>query len=111
MSTLTQQPEYSNNGNLIAITQRVGETWKCLFASLADDSRPTIIETKEVRGNAALEELLQSMQPSEIYAILSGSSTVCRTTTLPDIDSDQMMEALRLQAESKFLGGTPSHRW
>ena len=110
MSDLSQQPQYSKSGNIIAITQRVGETWKCLFASLADDSRPTITKTKEVRGDAALDELLQTMQPSEIYTILSGSSTVCRTTTLPDIENDQMMEALRLQAESKFLGGTPSHR-
>jgi hypothetical protein len=110
MSEQAQHPEYSTNGDLIAITQRVGETWRCLFASHEDESRPRIVETKEVRGTVALDKLLKDREPSTIYSILAGSSTVCRTTTLPDIETDQMMEALRLQAESKFLGGTPSHR-
>ena len=110
MSLRTTQPELALIDDLIVITQRVEKEWRCLFATIQENNRPTVIETVVVEGNGALEELLQSKKPTTVYSILPGSSTVCRTTTLPDVDNDQILEALRLQAESKFLGGTPEHR-
>ena len=113
MSTRTPQPNLSQEDNIILLTQRVGSSyssWRCLFATVQENSIPSIRETVIVEGSKALEELLESKQPSGIYVILPGSSTVCRTTTLPDVDDEQILEALRLQAESKFLGGTPEHR-
>lgn len=110
MSIPTPQPELTRIDDLIVITQRVKREWRCLFATIHENNPPTVIETVVVEGNDALGELLQSKKPASIYSILPGSSTVCRTTTLPDVDNDQILEALRLQAESKFLGGTPEHR-
>jgi hypothetical protein len=109
MSTHTSHPDRNGN-DLIAVTQRVGSAWRCLFASSHQGDRSTVLETIEVDGDHALESLLESKQPELLYSILPGSSTVCRTTTLPDVDADQIIQAIRLQAESKFLGGTPDHR-
>jgi len=110
MSTQSTHSNQNGNDNLIAITQRVGKSWRCLFASTNENGRPTVLETVQVEGDGALDALLQTKHPTTVYSILPGSSTVCRTTTLPDVDLDQMNQALRLQAESKFLGGTPDHR-
>ena len=110
MSTTSIQADRFTNENLVAVTQRVGPTWRCLLATTSDTTSPVILETVELHGDVALNEYLQSKQPDTVYSILPGSVTVCRTTTLPDIEKDQMIEALRLQAEAKFLGGTPAHR-
>lgn len=110
MSKQPPQHERPINDDLIVITQRTGSGWKCLFASLQGNNPSTVLETTIVDTDNALEELLDSKSPTVVYSILPGSTTVCRTTTLPDVDDDQILEALRLQAESKFLGGTPDHR-
>jgi hypothetical protein len=105
-----QNSEQSAHENLLLITQRIGESWRCIFASFLDSGKPEVIETLHAADTIALESLLQSKKPSSKYVILPGSATVCKTTTLPDVDENQLLEALRLQAESKFLGGTPDHR-
>ena len=101
MSLRTTQSELALIDDLIVITQRVEKEWRCLFATIQENNRPTVIETVVVDGNGALEELLQSKKPASVYSILPGSSTVCRTTTLPDVDNDQILEALRLQAHQR----------
>ena len=93
----------------LLLTQRVGSLWRCMLVN-RQSSTPTIIETAEVNQDASLESLIESHEPDQIYVVLSGSQSVCRTTTLPDVDQDQIVEALRLQAEARFLGTTPSHR-
>ena len=93
----------------LLITQRVGSLWRCMLVN-RQSSTPTIIETAEVNQDASLESLIESHEPDQIYVVLSGAQSVCRTTTLPDVDQDQIVEALRLQAEARFLGTTPSHR-
>jgi len=93
----------------LLITQLVGSLWRCMLVKQVGGI-PTIIETSEINQDASLESLIESHEPSQIYTVLSGSQSVCRTTTLPDVDQDQIVEALRLQAEARFLGTTPSHR-
>jgi hypothetical protein len=105
---VTKEPV--SHDSLIVIVHRIDDTWRCLFANVEDGSPPSLLETTEVRGDNELDDLLVLKSPSQIYAILPGSETVCRTTTLPDVDDDQIVEALRLQAEAKLLGGTPLHR-
>jgi len=94
--------------NQLMFVQQIGRTWRCLIASVEENAPPAILDTTIVEQESALNALIE--QNDTVYVILSGSSTVCRTTTLPDVEEAQVFEALRLQAESKFLGGTPEHR-
>ncbi len=110
MSKQSTQSDLHTEGQLIAVIQRVGQTWRCLIASNEEGAIPKIVETMVFESEEALESQIKSIQPTEVFCILPGSATVCRTTTLPDVDHDQMVQALRLQAESKFLGGTSEHR-
>ncbi len=41
----TQNPDQHTSDNLILIAQRVGHSWRCLFASIQDDATPEIVET------------------------------------------------------------------
>ena len=106
----TQTDRHPSDGSQIAVLQRVDQTWMCLIASNEDGSIPEILETLQIESEDELESMLESIAPTNVFCILPGSTTVCRTTTLPDVEHDQMVQALRLQAESKFLGGTPEHR-
>ena len=98
------------NEVLHVVTQRVGNGWRCLFVSVIDEQPPSLVSTIEVDSDHELESLLGEKIPDKIFTILPGSVTVCRTTTLPDVDSQQIHEALRLQAEARLLGSTPDHR-
>ncbi|MDP6541405.1 MAG: hypothetical protein QGF07_01340, partial [Phycisphaerales bacterium] len=81
--------------------------FRCLFI---DQKESSLIDAVEVADETALATLLKARMPKSIISILPGSATICRTSLLPDIDDDQLQEALRLQAESRLLGGTPPHR-
>jgi len=104
----------SANHSVVAVVHQVGSSWRCLFAnphdSTNDQQQPDLLGDKIVSTEEELEALLKEESPSQIYAILPGSLTVCRTTTLPDVGEDQIFEALRLQAEAKLLGQTSVHR-
>ena len=104
----------SGNHSVVAILHRVGSSWRCLFAnphtSDPDQKQPELLAVEIVSSDAELEALLQDKSPSQIFAILPGSMTVCRTTTLPDVGEAQIFEALRLQVEAKLLGQTSVHR-
>ena len=93
----------------ILLTHRVGDGWRCMLVK-QNGGIPSIIETAEVNQDESLESLIESHDPNQIFTVLSGAQSVCRTTTLPDVDQDQIVEALRLQAEARFLGTTPNHR-
>ncbi len=110
MSTNDAQPNSASSNALIAITHQVGDTWRCLFAEVDDNGMASIEETCEDVGESDLHKLISEKAPAQLFAILPGSDTVCRTTVLPDVEEDQIHEALRLQAEAKLLGGTPPHR-
>ncbi len=110
MNANVTQPNSSPSDSHIVVVHRVGPNWNCLFASLNDQGTPLVEDTIAIEGDQALENLLRTKSPAQIFVILPGSDTVCRTTTLPDVENDQVIEALRLQAEAKLLGGTPSHR-
>ena len=81
--------------------------FRCLFV---DQKQQSLIEAVEVLDEAALVSLLGTRSPERIVAILPGSATICRSSILPNIEDDQLEEALRLQAEARLLGGTPPHR-
>ncbi len=94
----------------VAIFHQDGALWRCLLASSNEHGKPTILDTIEFPSEAELDAFIQSHELIDLFVILPGSATVCRTTILPDVDTEQILQALRLQAESKLLGGTPEHR-
>ena len=106
----TNSTPHLANEALHVVTHRVGDGWRCLFVSVQDEQPPTLVCTIEVDNDHELKSLLGEKIPDKIYTILPGSVTVCRTSTLPDVDSQQIHEALRLQAEARLLGSTPDHR-
>lgn len=59
---------------------------------------------------ADLAGWLGTWHPARAIVVLPPSSTVCRTCTLPAVKGDQLASALRLQAETAFMGGIPGHR-
>ncbi|MBT4524189.1 MAG: hypothetical protein HOI88_08205 [Phycisphaerae bacterium] len=113
MSTSTSISE-NEHQTTILVAHRAGRLWRCLIAATNASNpaaQPEILETLEVDSDNALEQVLKAKAPTTVYAILPGASTICRTTTLPDIDEEQIFEVLRLQAEAKLLGHTsPSRR-
>lgn len=86
---------------------RASSIFRCLFV---DKENCSIVDAIQVKDETALEELIAERSPEQIVSTLAGSSTICRTSLLPDTDEVQLHEALRLQAEAKLLGGTPPHR-
>ena len=58
MSTPSLQPDRHSNVPLIAVTQRVGTVWRCLLATNPDATSPVVLETVELEGDTALNELL-----------------------------------------------------
>lgn len=93
--------------DLMLVVHQTGSEFRCLFVDKKSDS---IVDCFEVGGEDALEALIAEHAPEHIVTLLSGSSTICRTSLLPDTDEVQLHEALRLQAEARLLGGTPQHR-
>ena len=54
MSTTSNKPDLTNQSNVLAISQRVGASWRCLFASTDAMGQPTLVETIEVSSDRAL---------------------------------------------------------
>ncbi len=89
------------------IVHLAGPLFRCLFV---DKKNASIVATVEAENEEALESLIADRMPEQIISVLPGSTTICRTSLLPDTDDVQLHEALRLQAEARLLGGTPPHR-
>ena len=94
----------------LLFVQQIDSLWRCLIVEVTSGQAPKIAETIEVDSEESLQDLIKLHEPNKTYSILSGAETVCRTTSLPDVEQEQMYEALRLQAEARLLGGTPSYR-
>jgi hypothetical protein len=89
------------------VVHHASNLFRCLFV---DQKNATMIDGVVIENEADLAALIQSRAPEKIVSILPGSTTICRTSLLPDTDEVQLRSALRLQAEAKLLGGTPEHR-
>ena len=103
--------KYSSNTlptpDLLLVVHQTRSVFRCLFVDKKNDA---IVDAIEISDEIALEALIAERSPEQIVTLLSGSSTICRTSLLPDTNEEQLHEALRLQAEAKLLGGTPPHR-
>ncbi|MDP6602440.1 MAG: hypothetical protein QGH76_09120 [Phycisphaerales bacterium] len=105
---MTSTPLIPTDDTLIGIAHRSASRWRCLFVRRGDGGLQ-LEDAIELDSDAALNATLGERSPGHLFAILPGSATVCRTTLLPDVQGEQLEEALRLQAEARLLGGTP--RW
>ncbi len=105
---MTSTPAIPADDTLIGIAHRSGSRWRCLFVRRGDGGL-RLESAVELDSGDALDATLGERSPGHLFAILPGSATVCRTTLLPDVQGEQLEEALRLQAEARLLGGTP--RW
>lgn len=73
----------------------------------------SVLGERVVQASASESQLpgwLASWRPAHAVVVLPPSSSVCRMCTLPRAKGDQLLSALRLQAETAFMGGIPSHR-
>lgn len=87
-----------------------------LHGGASDETANLVAERTISAGAEAAADLsrwLGTWKPAKAIAVLPPSATVCRTCTLPALGagkSEQLLSALRLQAETAFMGGIPNHR-
>ena len=101
----TTSSNVTSTPDLLLVVHHAGNHFRCLFV---DQKNATMIDGVVIENEADLAALIQSRTPEQIVSILPGSTTICRTSLLPDTDEVQLQSALRLQAEAKLLGGLPS---
>jgi hypothetical protein len=99
------------NPDVVAALHRVGRSWRCVAARRRNGGLE-LIDSREIRVDqeSRLEVWLNEHAVGRTICVLPASSVICRTAPLPNAPEDQLMPALRLQAESFLLGGTPDHR-
>lgn len=94
--------------NVLAVCRQEGTAWRVLIVR-ENGSQPTVLgavfgSDDDARGALAehgVGRVLMAM-PSWAYLV--------RTIRLPKGDEQQLMSALRLEAETRLLGSTPRHR-
>ena len=85
--------------------------WSAFVFRNADDTFSVLGErTVEASSSVSLVSWLESWRPAQTIAVLPPSATVCRMCALPPAKGEQLASALRLQSETAFMGGIPSHR-
>jgi hypothetical protein len=94
-----------------AVMHRAGGVWRVLIAS-RKNGHPSIIDARDFLSDdrARLEEHFVKLHVGRVICVLPAAAVVCRTCTLPDVDTEQLDQALRLQAEAHLLGNTPDYR-
>lgn len=105
--TLVLVPRMRSNKNRAS---EVGG-WNAFVFRIADENYSVLGErTIEASASVSLVSWLEAWRPARVIAVLPPSATVCRMCTLPPAKGDQLASALRLQSETAFMGGIPTHR-
>lgn len=96
--------------SLMAIAERHSNSWRVLLVRRGD--RPVALQAREFprTDEAGLASWLESQRCADLRVILPASACIVRTTTMPAAVPQQMISALRLQAEGMFLGSMPMCR-
>ncbi|MBL9119418.1 MAG: hypothetical protein JNL80_05855 [Phycisphaerae bacterium] len=77
----------------------------------ATEETLNLVGERVVDGPGAdLAGWLGTWRPARAIVVLPPSATICRSCVLPPLRGEQLISALRLQAETAFMGGVPSHR-
>ena len=96
----------------LGIVHRVSDAWRVLVVD-ATGSVPRIAAAESLPASAPerVRETLAAAGGDRVVQIVPASASVCRTCTLPDAGDEALEAALRLQAETWLLAGTPPHRY
>ena len=96
----------------LGIVHRVSDAWRVLVVD-ATGSVPRIAAAESLPASAPerVRETLAAAGVDRVVQIVPASASVCRTCTLPDAGDEALEAALRLQAETWLLAGTPPHRY
>lgn len=96
---------------IIAALHPVGTRWRAVVGRFEDDRLRVLAHREFNQAEASrIDQWLVEQRAGRLLSVLPASSVVCRTTSLPLADPSQLEPALRLQAESQFLGTAPAHR-
>jgi hypothetical protein len=97
---------------LLGVVHRVADEWRILVVDTAGGSpRVRGTETVPAASPASVRSFLESARVEHVLQVVPASASVCRTCTLPDAEGEALDAALRLQAETWLLAGTPEHRY
>jgi hypothetical protein len=97
---------------VFGVLHLTGQGWSVLAARTGESGQPTIIaaELFPPGRSGEIEPWLERHNVGEVICVLPAASVICRTCSLPDAPLEQLMPALRLQAEAHLLGIAPPHR-
>ncbi|MFK7961344.1 MAG: hypothetical protein AB8G96_12565 [Phycisphaerales bacterium] len=98
---------------ILGIVHRAGGDWRLVAADLSG-SRPKILASEALPSSAGHERVdawLESQKVTSVLQVVPASASVSRTFILPNAEDDALDQALRLQAETWLLAGTPDHRY
>lgn len=96
---------------MLAALHQTGRTWRGVAARRLN-GKVRVVETQDFppERQSSIEAWLTQHRVSRTICVLPASSVICRTTTLPSAAPEQLLPALRLQAETYLLGTAPPHR-
>jgi hypothetical protein len=95
------------DSNLTAVCRRRGDAFR--VAIFRGNGTQSIEETYWC-SPSDLRQRLETAQCGRILAILPSSASLVRTIHTPKGNPNQVEAAIRLEAEARMLGSTPSHR-
>jgi hypothetical protein len=111
MNHVKKTPTITSDPQILGVLHRTGRTWQALAAA-RKNGQPEILAAREFTPDrlARLDEWLDEQNVGAVLCVLPAGAVICRTFSLPDAPSEQLEQALRLQAEAHLLGIAPPHR-
>lgn len=108
---MNKTPTPEVNERIIAALHRAGRVWRAVVAQRTNGSL-SYLDSREFSPGEIdqIDAWLDQLQVGRTICILPSSCVICRTTSLPDADPDQLLPALELQAETYMPGTAPAHR-
>ncbi len=96
----------------LGIVHRAGDEWRVLVVD-ASGATPRVRSAETVPASSPdrVRSMLEDAKPELVLQVVPAAASVCRTCTLPDAEGETLDAALRLQAETWLLAGTPEYRY
>lgn len=104
-----QRRRTETDPNLLAICRHEAAGWRVIVIKENGD-RGSLDGHFVVGTDAECSSRLEAAKVSRILVVLPSTSYLTRTIKLPNATGDQLQSALRLEAESRYLGTIPDHR-
>jgi hypothetical protein len=95
--------------SVTAVIHGAGGDWRVIVATNGRGG-PTIVaeQTFDAASRGRIEPFLDEHAAGRVIDVVPASHIVCRTCTLPNVDVEQIAQALDLQAETFLPGNAPS---